>query len=341
MGSTHSTFGLLVVMAAAWLCSSAARAEPHKSGRVSSAESCTLSGSAHLGQDVLIYNLAQDGRPIARFTGGSTALRVGPVPLDTARRVPVATGTGSGSFRIDGYVDGLEVPLFTTREVPIVEGHLWIAAEQAVVLLGGAPGRIQVRKDLSRPLSQSFKVMAACDNFALTRGTPPGWSPPGEARGYLVQEDPADLFAAADTGAARVTSLIGARGMLLWSEDRRGAFVHLLYHGEVVINAWGRLRDFRALPPGETSDRLLPASIVSNPPRLALAESPRLVRTKHEVKLRSAAQATAPVIGKIEVDTETYVLDLVAGWASVLPKALNVAPPSDGQFWAKGSELGI
>ena len=48
-----------------------------------------------------------------------------------------------------------------------------------------------------------------------------------------------------------------------------------------------------------------------------------------------------PVVGRIEANTETYVLDIVAGWASVLPKSLNVTPHGDYQFWVKASELGI
>jgi hypothetical protein len=35
------------------------------------------------------------------------------------------------------------------------------------------------------------------------------------------------------------------------------------------------------------------------------------------------------------------VLDLVAGWASVMPKTLNVVPGPDGQFWVKAADLGI
>jgi hypothetical protein len=331
-----------VVIAVAAVGSTRAAAETTKPASGAAAtDTCTFSGVVKLGTDVVIYDQVQGGRPIARFTGGPTPLRAGPIPLDTSQRVPVATGTGTGSFRVEGFVDGMEVPVFTARDVPVVAGHLWIAAHQAVVLLGGASGKVQVRKDLGRPLSQSFKAWAACDQFTLSDGTPSGWSPPGEARGYVVQEDPADLFAGPETEAAPITSLIGARGMLLWSGERRGTFVHLIYHGEVVIDAWGRQRDFRALPPGETSDRLAPTTTVTNPPALKLAESARVVKTTRELRIRSAASATAPFIGKVEVGTETYVLDIVAGWASVLPKQLNVAPYGENQFWVKASELGL
>jgi hypothetical protein len=35
------------------------------------------------------------------------------------------------------------------------------------------------------------------------------------------------------------------------------------------------------------------------------------------------------------------VLDTVAGWASVLPKALSVAPSGSNQFWVRGKDLGM
>jgi hypothetical protein len=358
LGRTHSTSGLALValVFAVTLSESgvgaAGPASPRRSGppprteprqpiAAVAVETCALTGTTKLGTDVVIYDRVEGGRPIAQFAGAVTPLRLGPFPGAGTERVPVATGTGSGSFRIQGYLDSAQVPLITTRDIPVVADHVWIAAQQEVVFLGAGPGKLYVRKDLTHPLSQSFKGWATCDHFSLTRSTRTEWTVPGEARGYLVQQDPTELFSLPDTKEPPVTSLIGARGMLLWSEEQRGAFVHLVYHGEVVINAWGRLRDFRALPPGETSDRLSHAVVAPNPPALKLADSPRVVRTKREVTLRSGAHANAPVIGKIEVGTDTYVLDIVAGFASVLPKSLHVAPHGDGQFWAKGTDLGL
>ena len=54
--------------------------------------------------------------------------------------------------------------------------------------------------------------------------------------------------------------------------------------------------------------------------------------------MRDAASDKGNVIGKIEPGTETYVLDTVAGWTSVLPKALNVMPYGEGQFWVKAGD---
>ena len=74
---------------------------------------------------------------------------------------------------------------------------------------------------------------------------------------------------------------------------------------------------------------------------LGLATTPREVRASKDVTIRDSASTSGKAIGTIESGAEVYVLDIVAGWASVLPKALNVAPDGDGQFWAKASDLGV
>jgi hypothetical protein len=66
-----------------------------------------------------------------------------------------------------------------------------------------------------------------------------------------------------------------------------------------------------------------------------------VVKTTREIVLRADARDSARIIGRIETDTETYVLDVVVGWASVLPKSLHVMPVGEQQFWASAKELGI
>jgi hypothetical protein len=111
------------------------------------------------------------------------------------------------------------------------------------------------------------------------------------------------------------------------------------YHGDVEIRGWALARQLKALPRGETMDIQHGPVSKRQPPQLALASKPELIKTTAEVPIRSGAGDDKPVIGRIESGTETYVLDTVAGWASVLPKSLNVAPYGDHQFWVKASDL--
>jgi hypothetical protein len=112
-----------------------------------------------------------------------------------------------------------------------------------------------------------------------------------------------------------------------------------VHRGELVINAWGRLTDFPLLD--EVGYPEVPPTRSSTPPRLHFPGEPRLVRTRSEVPLWNAASAKAMALGRIEADTETYVLDVVAGWAYVLPKSLAVVPCGDEHFWVKAADLGL
>ena len=72
---------------------------------------------------------------------------------------------------------------------------------------------------------------------------------------------------------------------------------------------------------------------------LKISGTPRVVKLTQDVKVLSAPKADAPVIGTAETETELYVVDVVAGFASVLPKSMELAPAGDTQFWVLASEL--
>ena len=74
---------------------------------------------------------------------------------------------------------------------------------------------------------------------------------------------------------------------------------------------------------------------------MAVQGEPRVVKPVREIPLRANAKESEATIGVVEPGAETFVLDVVAGWASVMPKALNVVPGPEGQFWVKASDLGI
>jgi hypothetical protein len=223
----------------------------------------------------------------------------------------------------------------------VVKGHLWIGARREVRVRSGTTTRLQVEKSLTRPLQQTFKGWETCDAFALAAGTPPGWDVPGNARGWKLNKDSVDLYDNWRKGRSRVATLTNGKGMLLWEMEQRGAFIRLEYHGEIEIEGWAKISDVKPLPWGEREDVLLPSVRRRNPPRLRLADVPKEVTTTKAIRIHSVPREKGKVIGFIEPNTETYVLDVVAGWANVLPKSLHVAPHGKAQFWAPASELGL
>ncbi len=302
---------------------------------------CSLRGQSVMPDSVSIVDA--QGRPVARFSGASTPLVASDFPGNAQGRVRIETGFGAGSFRIRGFLDAGQLPLFTAVSVAVTPGHIWIASNRSVTLLGAASGRLRVEKKLSTPLQQAFHAAGECSAFSLEPGTPAGFSPPGAARSYELKRESLELYG--DPGAdAPVTTLHRSpyvEAVSFFGGEQRGAFIHIEYHGEVVIDGWAKASALSALPPGEIMDQLAPPMSQHSAPRMALPAQPKLVRPSRDVLLRSVAKESEPAIGVIEPGTETYVLDQVAGWASVLPKSMNVLPRADGQFWAKSNDLGL
>jgi hypothetical protein len=310
-------------------------------GLPSSAATCVLRGIAEPRVNANIED--SQGRVIARFSGAPTALLASDFPADAHGRVRIETGTGAGGFRIRGQLAIGDLPLYTTGNVAVVQNHVWIGARRSVSFIASAPGRLRIEKRLSQPFSQSFLAWAPCNAVSLAAAPPPGFSPEGNARGYLLKKSSLELFDQPATGSpiSTLTRSGDVESVLFFSSERRGDFVSLSYHGEVLIEAWARARDLSALDPGETSDQLAQRGSTRSAPRLAVQGEPRVVKPARDVPLRAAAKESEATIGVVEPGAETFVLDVVAGWASVMPKAMNVLPGPDGQFWVKASDLGI
>jgi hypothetical protein len=289
---------------------------------------CALRGRGVVPLDTTIND--GTGRPIARFGGAETLLIVSGLSTATPPRARIETGTFQGGFRIRGFVDARKLPLATTENIAVVPGHVWIGARRAVTVVGVAPDKLKIEKKVTLPLHQTLTAFTACQK--LTLGTP---VPPVLRAGSLDLRD--------GPRGNVVTTLYKAGGvpsMLFFGSEGPGGWVRLEYHGEVVLDAWAHGPDVQALPPGETMDQLAPPSSVRNSARVVVPGAPRVVKAPREIPLRHVAKDGAP-IGVIEAGAETYVIDVVAGWASVLPRGLDVMPIANGQFWVKKEELGL
>jgi len=301
---------------------------------------CGISGRATPAANTSLVDA--DGRSVARLSGGAMTMTVSGFTLGTGARARVETGFGRGSFRVAGFIDTASLPIVTSDLVPIAPGHLWIGKEREVRIIGTTPTQIKVERVASPPLQQRLSGLTRCANLKLSAGTPPGFTPAGFARGYVLRRDRLELFGA--PGGAAVGALEkspGASGVLFFSNENQSGWLHVEYGADIVVDAWARAGDLSALPPGETMDQLDNPTVQRGVPRLALAGNPRVFRALRNVIVRNAAKDGAAVVGVIEPEAEIYVIDVMAGWVSVLPKGLEVMPPANGQFWVKKAELGI
>ena len=84
--------------------------------------------------------LSATGRRVARFSGGESEVTLLSPPADGSDQLRIETGTGKGSFRIQGFVKAAELRIFTGGTVPIVGQHVRLRPGARVVLSGASAG---------------------------------------------------------------------------------------------------------------------------------------------------------------------------------------------------------
>jgi len=290
-----------------------------------------------MSKGVSLWSDPQGTNAAAGFAGQAVDLIANGFPASpSAGRIRVRT---SGGLRIDGYVDSNDLPLFTASDVAVVQGHLWIAQGQRVSFSGASSG-LAIEASIKGPVTQTFRVTAPCTSLSLDKKARAPWDVPGNGRGYLPLRNTLELRDQPGGGVIQTLHTEPGSGMLLWSTEAQGGYVHVIYHEDLVIDAWVASADLSALKQGETMDRLAPPQAVSGAARLSIGGKTTLVRAQKDVPLRLTPQESAKPVGAIETGGEVYLVQTVLGWTSVLPRALNVLPPGERSFWVPASEVG-
>jgi hypothetical protein len=302
---------------------------------------CRLAGSTTMPLEVAIYAKDKGDSKIARFTGMPSGLTVLELPGSTAQRAHVMTGTGDGGFAIDGWVDVTAIPLYATANLPVVPGHVWIQGGQRVEFESKHQNQVRVQKTVTSPFAQSFLASTSCSNLSITPVAAIASEVARWARGYAFERN--ELQIAIEPKGEPAFKLVRSsvtNSVFLYGMDKKDDWVRVRYYGPIGVDAWVKSSDVRLLPKGERVDEYVPATQAETG-RLRIVESGKVVSVPEKVQVRSRPAPDAAVIGDIEPATEVLILDVAAGWAAVLPKALNVAPPPDRQFWVEARKVGI
>ena len=306
------------------------------------APTCGQKGRVIFDKDTTLVDAS--GRKLARFSGGESAVSLLAPPTSGSDLVRIETGTGRGSFRLAGFVKAAELRVYASYSLPVVGGHVSIAAGTRVTPAGTSSGKVRVEKQLSTPFNQRFTALADCSALTFSPPTPAGFSMPGSARVFLMKVELLDLYGSVPPTGAPVLTLQRAANVdnvRFFSTEQRGGYVHVQYQGDVNIDAWAKASDLTPLPRGETSDLPPSSYTMTSPPQLQLPEPPRVIKTTRELPLRITAKDAEAPVGVVEPETEVYVMDTIAGWAKVLPKSLHVLPAGELSFWVKSADLGL
>jgi hypothetical protein len=279
------------------------------------------------------------------LTGAATALEVRAFPVmpDVLARIATTNADGRG-FRIDGLASVRKLGIRAQSRIEVVPSLVALTPGvrlDAVVRIGN---ELYVEKHLDRDFAQTFAARVDCTMLGFTDTSVYPDPLPPKARIYRLDNSSLPLFDAATNDAAPRITLIrhdSAAPVLFFAVKSDGNWVSLRYDGEVTIAAWARKTDLVALPVGEMQDQLLPTRRQRTPPKLALGGSPELRRAPRSAPLRIQASGSAKPIGEVEPDTELYVIEVVSGWASVLPRTLAIMPVQNRQFWVEAKTLGL
>jgi hypothetical protein len=302
---------------------------------------CEVRGNPIMTKGAMLFGAAQGGYAIASFAGQPVDLRTQEFPSAPTGRAKVRT---AGGVRMEGWIDVGQLPMVADRDLPIVPGHVGVAMGVKAAFASASGGQLTTSVALSGPVNQTVRVTAPCNAYTFERRTRPPGEVPGSGRGYLPRSGEVPLYD--DPNGSTIFTVHAAgpgAGLLFWSTETRGAFVHVLYREDLVIDAWARASDLDALKVGETMDQVAPSTSVPGSARLMVSGQPTIVRAVKDVPLRLTVKdgGNSPPIGFIEAGAEMYVMETVIGWSSVLPRALNVMPPTDHSFWVPAYEVGM
>lgn len=322
---------------------SEARAEAAGAQRaIGTGKKCVLKGASRVGKGEQIFDASSGGRAIASFTGNAVGMQMTEIPADPVKdRAKVVTSLGMGSFRIEGYVAASAVPVFTTRDAPIMTGTVWIASGQKVEILHAGSDRIDVARNVSGSRNVRARARTTCDGLALAvqKGAPTPAEIPPNARVFLTKGLDTELYDQPNGDAVFSFMMLEGSAQLLWSTESRAGFVHVRSRSDLVVDGWIRWRDLTPLKRGEMMGT--PAD-TSTPPvevRFAFDSPPRIVEIPKDISIRAAPREDAKLVGVVEAGAPIYVLERSADWTNVLPKSLNLLPPDDGGFWIPANEI--
>ena len=146
-----------------------------------------------------------------------------------------------------------------------------------MIVVGAGKNTLRVKRHVGGPFDQDFTANAPCGSLGISGGTPSGWTPPGEAQGYVAKKD-VELYDSGEADHSLVTILTpdsGSNGILLWrTEQKKGSWIHVEHHSDVIVDGWAKASDLHELPEGETMDQTMNGSSRRNPPELRLAQLP-------------------------------------------------------------------
>ncbi|HVY45221.1 MAG TPA: hypothetical protein VHB21_05040, partial [Minicystis sp.] len=224
------------------------------------AAGCVLRGSGPVPRGTQLFDQPSGGRVIANFTGAVVPIALSSLPGDpTIGRSHVSTHASGAALRIDGYAAASAFPTYTTRDLTIVPGHVWIAGARRVRLVQATTAALTAELTILGSANQTARASAPCDAFSLQRGTPQPMDVPGNGRLYSTKTSLVELYDQPNGSVVFSLRMIEGTSQLFWSTESRAGFVHLLARADIVVDGWARVNQLEPMKRGEMVDQVAPS----------------------------------------------------------------------------------
>lgn len=299
---------------------------------------CTIKGAQPLPKGQQLLDAPKDGRSLGQFTGATGPLTA-TLPSEMSERAKVSTSAGKPTVRIDGWMPASALPIHTARDVPVLQGNLWLATGHRVQPIKATGTQLTAELTVQGSQDRKVRGTAPCDAYSLDRTRPTPLDIPGNARGYLTKGTSLTFFDNANGTEILELAMADGASQLFWSTESRGAFVHVLGRGDLVVDAWIRLKELAPLKKGEMMDQYIPPSSQVAGAQLKLENDPKLHTAPREIPIRLRPNDKDKPIGVVEKGAEIYEVGSTPRWINVLPKELHITPPSDAGYWIPSDAL--
>jgi opacity protein-like surface antigen len=302
---------------------------------------CVIQGSPIIAKGVTIYSDKDSGTALAQFTSQQTPVRLsgfGETPSQQRAQVK----TGPGGLRMEGWMDLAQVSFSANENIAVVAGHVWIGKGMNLQLKSWTGTKMKVETTITAT-QQVLSGEATCSQIEAGHAAVPEVDIDKSTQRWVLKKTTTDIFDSANGSSIfSLTIPTPESGVLLYSNEKSGGFVHIHHDVGVVLDAWVRLSDVKAFPKTEMLDSLGPITAASiSPAALKIDGMPKNVTATKDIAVRLAANDKAKTIGVFESGAEMIVIDTIAGWARVMPKKLEIIPPDGMDYWVKAADIGM
>lgn len=301
---------------------------------------CLIKGTYPPAKGAKVFDQATGGELIATLTGAYLPMTLSEIPFDPgSSRARLATSTGTGNLRIEGYVKASSLPLYTAQDISVHGATVWISSAQRVKIVRATKSSLTVEMAVGGTLKQTVRATAPCDAFSLAKGAPQPIELPPKGRSYMTKKQKVELYEQPNGKVVFTLNMMEGTGQLFWGDKIRQGFVHVLSRNDLTIDAWVPLKDLERIKKDEMMDQYTPPVTPISGATLSFDKPPQVGRATQPIPIRAKRDESAKPVGVIEAGAEFYILETVTTWTNVMPKHLGVLPPDDGGFWIPSSEV--